>query len=206
MTFSVSETVELSRWWWTFILRGLLAIAFGILAFLAPVWGVAILVALFGAWALIDGVTSVWTGVRTRNVDRNWWLEILEGLVSVAVGVIAFAMPDFAAEVLVILIAVWAIVTGVFQIWAAIRLRERIRGEFWLEARGGGVDPVRCHPPRLPGGRRTGPRVADRFWSNRHRRVPHDPGLAPAWRPRDGEARRGTRLQPLTIVDRVISS
>ena len=132
MTFSVSETVELSRWWWTFILRGLLAIAFGILAFLAPVWGVAILVALFGAWALIDGVTSVWTGIRTRNVDRNWWLEILEGLVSVAVGVIAFAMPDFAAEVLVILIAVWAIVTGVFQIWAAIRLRERIRGEFWL--------------------------------------------------------------------------
>jgi len=132
MTFSVSETVALSRWWWTFILRGLLAIAFGVLAFVAPVWGVAILVALFGAWALIDGVTNIWTGIRTRNVDRNWWLEILEGLVSVAVGVIAFAMPDFAAEVLVILIAVWAIVTGVFQIWAAIRLRERIRGEFWL--------------------------------------------------------------------------
>ena len=132
MTFRVSETVALSRWWWTFILRGLLAIAFGILAFVAPVWGLAILVALFGAWALIDGVTNIWTGIRTRNVDRNWWLEILEGLVSVAVGVIAFAAPAFAAEILVLLIGVWAIVTGVFQIWAAIRLRERIRGEFWL--------------------------------------------------------------------------
>ena len=132
MTFSVSETVALSRWWWTFILRGLLAIAFGILAFVAPGWGVAILVALFGAWALIDGVTNIWTGIRTRNVDRNWWLAILEGLVSVAVGVIAFAAPAFAAEILVLLIGVWAIVTGVFQIWAAIRLRERIRGEFWL--------------------------------------------------------------------------
>ena len=132
MTFSVSETVALSRWWWTFILRGLLAIAFGILAFVAPVWGLAILVALFGAWALIDGVTSVWTGIRTRSVDRNWWLEILEGLVSIVAGLIAFILPGFAAEVLVILIAVWAIVTGVFQIWAAIRLRERIRGEFWL--------------------------------------------------------------------------
>jgi uncharacterized membrane protein HdeD (DUF308 family) len=132
MTFSVSETVELSRWWWTFILRGLLAIAFGVLAFVAPVWGLAILVALFGAWALIDGVTSIWTGIRTRNVDRNWWLEILEGLVSVAAGVIAFALPEFAAEILVLLIGVWAIVTGVLQIWAAIRLRERIRGEFWL--------------------------------------------------------------------------
>ena len=132
MTFSVSETVALSRWWWTFILRGLLAIAFGILAFVAPVWGLAILVALFGAWALIDGVTSVWTGIRTRSVDRNWWLEILEGLVSIVAGLIAFILPGFAAEVLVILIAVWAIVTGVFQIWAAIRLREQIRGEFWL--------------------------------------------------------------------------
>lgn len=132
MTFSVSETVALSRWWWTFILRGLLAIAFGILAFVAPVWGLAILVALFGAWALIDGVTIVWTGIRTRSVDRNWWLEILEGLVSIVAGLIAFVLPGFAAEVLVILIAVWAIVTGVFQIWAAIRLRERIRGEFWL--------------------------------------------------------------------------
>jgi uncharacterized membrane protein HdeD (DUF308 family) len=132
MTFTVSETVALSRWWWTFILRGLLAIAFGILAFVAPVWGLAILVALFGAWALIDGVASVWTGVRTRSVDRNWWLEILEGLVSIVAGLIAFLLPGFAAEVLVILIAVWAIVTGVFQIWAAIRLREQIRGEFWL--------------------------------------------------------------------------
>jgi uncharacterized membrane protein HdeD (DUF308 family) len=132
VTFSVSETVALSRWWWTFILRGLLAIAFGVLAFVAPVWGVAILVALFGAWAVIDGVTSIWTGIRTRNVDRNWWLAILEGLVSVAVGLIAFAAPGFAAEILVLLIGIWAIVTGVFQIWAAIRMRERIRGEFWL--------------------------------------------------------------------------
>jgi uncharacterized membrane protein HdeD (DUF308 family) len=132
MTFSVSETVALSRWWWTCILRGLLAIAFGILAFVAPVWGLALLVALFGVWALIDGVASMWTGIRTRNVDRNWWLEVLEGVVSIVAGLIALVLPAFAADVLVILIAVWAIVTGVFQVWAAIRLRERIRGEFWL--------------------------------------------------------------------------
>jgi uncharacterized membrane protein HdeD (DUF308 family) len=132
MTFSVSETVELSRWWWAFVLRGLLAIAFGVLAFVAPVWGIALLVALFGVWALVDGVTTVWTGIRTRNVDRNWWLGILEGVVSIAAGVIALVLPGFTADILVILIAVWAIVTGVIQIWTAIRLRERIRGEFWL--------------------------------------------------------------------------
>src|SRR5918996_2697848 len=132
MAFTVSQTVELARWWWTFILRGVLAIAFGVLAFVAPIWGLAILVALFGAWALIDGVTSVWTGISTRGVDRNWWLAILEGIVSILAGVIALLLPGFAAEILVYLIAAWAIVTGVFQIWAAIRLRQQIHGEFWL--------------------------------------------------------------------------
>ena len=132
MAFSVSETVALARWWWTFILRGVLAIAFGVLAFTAPAWGLAILVALFGAWALIDGVTSVWTGIRSRSVDRNWWLEIVEGVVSILAGLIALVLPGFAAEILVILIAAWAIVTGGFQIWSAIRLRAEISGEFWL--------------------------------------------------------------------------
>lgn len=132
MAFKVSETVQLARWWWTFILRGVLAIAFGLLAFLAPLWGLAILVALFGAWALIDGVTSVWTGIRTRGVDRNWWLEILEGLVSILAGLIALVLPGLAADVLRLLIAAWAIVTGVFQIWTAVRLRAEIQGEFWL--------------------------------------------------------------------------
>jgi uncharacterized membrane protein HdeD (DUF308 family) len=132
MAFTISETVALARWWWTFILRGLLAIAFGILAFVAPVWGLAILVALFGVWALIDGVATLWTGIRTRGVDRNWWLEILEGAVSILAGLIALLLPGLAANVLVLLIAVWAIVTGVFEIWSAIRLRDQIPGEFWL--------------------------------------------------------------------------
>ena len=132
MAFTLSETVELARWWWAFILRGVLAIAFGILAFLAPMWGLAILVTLFGAWALVDGVTSLWTGIRRRNVDRSWWLEIVEGIVSILAGIIAIVLWELAAKILLYIIAAWAIVTGVFQIWAAIRLREKIRGEFWL--------------------------------------------------------------------------
>jgi uncharacterized membrane protein HdeD (DUF308 family) len=132
MAFTLSETVELARWWWAFILRGVLAIAFGVLAFLAPMWGLAILVTLFGAWALVDGVTSLWTGIRRRKVDRSWWLEVAEGIVSILAGIIAIVLVELAAEILLYIIAAWAIVTGVFQIWAAIRLREKIRGEFWL--------------------------------------------------------------------------
>ena len=132
MRLNVSGTVELARWWWTFILRGVLAIAFGILAFLAPGLGIAVLVGLFAAWALIDGVTSVYAGFRQRETTRSWWLEILEGVVGIAAGVIALLFPTYAAGILVILIAAWAIVTGVFEIVMAVRLRTQIKGEFWL--------------------------------------------------------------------------
>jgi uncharacterized membrane protein HdeD (DUF308 family) len=132
VTFGVSGTVEIARWWWTFIIRGLVAVAFGVLAFLAPAWGIAVLVALFGAWALVDGVTGLVGGIRGRGRDRSWWLSILEGIVGIVAGVFAFLFPVLAAGALIFIIAAWAIVTGVFEIVAAIRLREQIRGEFWL--------------------------------------------------------------------------
>lgn len=132
MRLSVSGTVAMARWWWTFILRGALAIAFGVLAFFAPALGIAVLVGLFAAWALIDGATNLFAGIRGRGRDKSWWLEVLEGVVSIAAGVIALLFPVYAAGILVVLIAAWAIVTGAIQIWTAIRLREQIKGEFWL--------------------------------------------------------------------------
>lgn len=132
MAFDLSGTVEVARWWWTFIVRGILAIAFGILAFFAPSLGIAVLVGLFGAWVLIDGAASILAGIRTRGSDRSWWLEILEGIAGIAAGLLALIFPLFAAEVLVLIIAAWAVVTGIFEIVAAIRLREQIRGEIWL--------------------------------------------------------------------------
>ena len=132
MTFVVSGAVELARWWWTFILRGILAIAFGVLALFAPSLGIAVLVGLFAAWALIDGATNLASGLRSRGRDRSWWLAILEGIVGIAAGVIALLFPVYAAEALVLIIGVWAIFTGIFEIVAAIRLREQITGELWL--------------------------------------------------------------------------
>jgi uncharacterized membrane protein HdeD (DUF308 family) len=132
MAMHMRATVELARWWWTFILRGLLAIAFGVLVFVSPGMGIAVLVGLFAAWALIDGAALLIAGFQTRASDRNWWLAILEGLAGVAAAVIALIAPTYAATVLVLLIAAWAIVTGVIEIVAAVRLREQIRGELWL--------------------------------------------------------------------------
>ena len=137
MHLDVRSTVVLAEWWWTFILRGLLAIAFGILALISPAWGIAVLVLLFAAWALVDGVTSVFVGIRHRKTARSWWLEILEGLVGIIAGIVALILPPAAvARVLVLVIAAWSIVTGVFEIAMAIRLREEIRGELWLALAG----------------------------------------------------------------------
>jgi uncharacterized membrane protein HdeD (DUF308 family) len=136
MTMHMRATIELARWWWTFVLRGLLAIAFGVLVFLAPGMGIAVLVGLFAAWALIDGITSLVAGFQGRANDRNWWLGVLEGLAGVAAAIVALLFPAYAATVLVLLIAAWAVVTGVIEIVAAIRLREQIRGELWLALAG----------------------------------------------------------------------
>jgi len=132
MTFDMARTVALARWWWTFILRGVLAILFGVLAFFAPGLGAAVLVGLFAAWVIIDGIGNIIAGVRGRGQDRSWWLEILEGVVGIAAGLIALTFPVYAAGLLVLIIAVWAIVTGVLEIIAAIRLRELISGEVWM--------------------------------------------------------------------------
>ena len=70
MSFDRTETIGLARWWWTFILRGVLAILFGVLAFFAPTFGIAILVGLFAAWAFIDGAGNLIAGIRTRTLKQ----------------------------------------------------------------------------------------------------------------------------------------
>jgi uncharacterized membrane protein HdeD (DUF308 family) len=136
MTFDMATTLGLARWWWTFIVRGVVAIVFGVIALVYPPVGIGVLVGLFAAWAIIDGVNSLLTGIRTRGTDRSWWLEILEGVIGVAAGIIALVLPGFAAEILLLLIAAWAILTGVLEIVMAVRLRRVIEGEVWLALAG----------------------------------------------------------------------
>lgn len=132
MTIGIATTAELARWWWTFILRGVLAILFGVIAFISPPATIAALVLLFGAWALVDGVFDIVAAIQHRTMDRSWWLTILEGIVGIIVGLLALAFPDLAAASLLLLISAWSIVTGVIEIVLAIRLREQITGELWM--------------------------------------------------------------------------
>lgn len=121
----------LSGNWWALLLRGLLAIAFGVFVWMQPGISLATLVLLFGAFALAEGVLGVFTAISGRKGNDDWWVLLLWGLVSIGIGVLTFAAPGITAFVLLFYIAVWAIAVGVLQIIAAVRLRKEIEGE-WL--------------------------------------------------------------------------
>jgi uncharacterized membrane protein HdeD (DUF308 family) len=126
----------LQRYWWMILIRGILAILFGILVFTWPGITLLSLVLVFGAYALVDGIANVVTAIGGRREQEHWWVLLLLGLAGVALGVLTFLNPGITALVLLFYIAVWAIVTGLLQIVAAIRLRKEIEGEFWLALAG----------------------------------------------------------------------
>jgi uncharacterized membrane protein HdeD (DUF308 family) len=123
--------------WWLLLLRGIAAIVFGILAFLWPGITLLTLIFLWGAYALVDGVFSLWSAIsgKTGAMGSRWWLALV-GICGVIAGLLAFVWPGVTALVLLLFIAAWAIVTGVLQVWGAIRLRKEIEGE-WLLILGG---------------------------------------------------------------------
>ena len=117
--------------WWAMVLRGVAAIVFGILAFMWPRLTVAVLVFLWGAYALVDGIFAIVAGVKSHGEYKRWGLLLVEGILGVIAGVLAFVIPGITAFVLLMLIAAWAVVTGGFEIAAAIQMRKHIHNE-WL--------------------------------------------------------------------------
>jgi uncharacterized membrane protein HdeD (DUF308 family) len=126
----------LARNWWALVLRGLFAVLFGIGAFAWPGLTLGVLVLLFGAYALADGVFAIVASLVGSPRQLPWWALLVEGLIGVAVGIVTFVWPGITALALLYLIAGWAIATGLFQVVAAFRLREEIHGE-WMLALGG---------------------------------------------------------------------
>ena len=133
--------MNLTRNWWLVAVRGLLAILFGLIALFWPGLTWLVLILMFGAYAILDGVFAMLSGVVSSRYSPRWWVFLLEGVVSIAAGVIAWMRPDLASFVLIIVIAVWAILTGAFEIAAAVRLRREIKNE-WMLALGGFVSIV----------------------------------------------------------------
>jgi len=127
---------HLARNWWVLALRGAASVLFGIGAFLWPGITMSVLMILFGAYALVDGIGSVVAAVRWRHMDDRWGFTLAQGALGILGGLVALALPYVAALSLVYVVAAWAIITGVLEIVTAVALRKVIEGE-WLLALAG---------------------------------------------------------------------
>lgn len=122
----------LARNWWAFLLRGIVAVIFGLIAVFFPTTAFLSLVIVFGAFAFVDGVFAVVAAFTGGVRSENWWWLILEGLIGIVIGILTIVQPAAMSLAWVFVIAVWAVVTGVFEIITAIRLRKVITGEWAL--------------------------------------------------------------------------
>ena len=128
--------MSLAHRWWILAIRGAAAVAFGILTFVAPASSIYALVILFGAYAIVDGAFNLSLALRGVGMGRRWGSLIFQGVVSILAGAASLIWPRMSALILLMVIGAWAIVTGVSALFAALRLREQIRGE-WLLALSG---------------------------------------------------------------------
>ncbi|MEA2641156.1 MAG: hypothetical protein QOF51_2550, partial [Chloroflexota bacterium] len=114
---------------------------FGLAMFVWPGISLFVLVIMFGAYALVDGAFAVFSAIRASHENNRWWTVLLEGLVGIVVGVLTFIWPAITALALLYLIAAWALITGVLEIVAAVRLRRMITNE-WLLGLAGALSIV----------------------------------------------------------------
>ena len=126
----------LARNWWALLVRGIAAILFGILAFALPGTTLFVLVMLFGAYALVDGVFALVAAVRAAEAHTRFWPLAVEGIVGSVIGLATFFYPGITAMALLFLIAAWAVLTGILEIAAALQLRRELAGEIWLVVSG----------------------------------------------------------------------
>jgi uncharacterized membrane protein HdeD (DUF308 family) len=122
----------LKRHWWVAVLRGVIAIIFGVIAFTHPLMAAATLVIFFGAWVLVDGVFRIIGAIGHRATDPDWGWQLFIGILGILIGFLTFHAPAVTALALVIYIAAWVLMIGATEITMAIKLRREIKGEWFL--------------------------------------------------------------------------
>lgn len=123
------------RWrWWTVALRGVAAIALGVLALFAPGAAFLSLVLLFGIYAIVDGVLAL--GLAGRGMRDLRGAMIARGVISILAGVVALVWPGVSGLALLYVIALWAVFAGIVEIAMAIKMRKHIEHEWLLGIEG----------------------------------------------------------------------
>src|SRR5258708_31204909 len=128
----VGVSERLAEHWWAFALRGVVAILFGIFAFVMPGITLAVLLGFFAAYMAIDGVLAITAAVRAMREHRSYLPLLLESIADIAAAVIAIVWPGITLIALVYLTGAWAVVSGVLLAVAAMRMDRAVEGRIWL--------------------------------------------------------------------------
>jgi len=128
----LSRTQVPGQPWWSFLARGIIAVLFGLAALFWPGLTLLVLVYIFGAFALIEGIIAIYHAFQERSTQSNWWMLLLEGIAGVILGILVFIWPAITSLVLLYLIAAWAFITGIIELVAAFTT-----GMGWLLALAG---------------------------------------------------------------------
>src|SRR5690606_6105207 len=118
---------HLARTWWLPLVRGIVAILFGILALIWPAITLLVLVTFFGAWVLVDGIFSIFSAFRHGARSRVW--AVVVGVIGILAGFAALTWPGITSLALLYVVAFWAILTGLAEIVDGIQLRNVIENE-----------------------------------------------------------------------------
>jgi uncharacterized membrane protein HdeD (DUF308 family) len=121
--------------WWALAVRGVAAILFGLAALIWPGLTLAVLIILYGAYAVVDGAFAIVAGVRAGSGTRRWLL-LAEGALGILAGLVALLWPGITALVLLYIISFWAIFGGLLRIVGAILLRREIDNEWTMALSG----------------------------------------------------------------------
>ena len=121
-----------ARQWWVLLLQGVLGIVVGVLAILSPDLALGTIALLFGAWAIVSGVSQLATGWRVAEARGRSWPFLLSGAVSVIAGVLAVVYPGITILYLILLLGAWILVSGAMEVYTAWKIRDEISDEWIL--------------------------------------------------------------------------
>ena len=113
---AVSE--KMSEMWWTFLLRGLFALALGLIALFWPTGSVGALIWIAGLFLVVDGALTLF-GAK-RSAGQNFYKA--SGGISLVVGAVLFFLPVESARFAFMMLGIWAIITGInyLMTWRAM--------------------------------------------------------------------------------------
>jgi uncharacterized membrane protein HdeD (DUF308 family) len=131
---AVSDAFQtVRRWSWVPIVQGVISVLFGVACFTATNDALAALVAIFGIYAFVAGILGVYGAFTLASEHQKWFGLLLEGILGIAAGIIAYRSPGLTAQALLYVVAAWAILRGILAISTAYALRDLLPGE-WATA------------------------------------------------------------------------